>query len=70
MAFSGNWERIAVLEVHEPAMKRFEGRTVADIARERGKDGVDTLLDLTLEDDLRIEFALAFFNATVERVPS
>jgi len=27
------------------------------------------LLDLTLEDDLRIEFTLAFFNATVERVP-
>ena len=69
MAFSGNWERIAVLEVQNPAMKKYEGRTVADIARERGKDGVDTLLDLTLEDDLRIEFALAFFNATIDRVP-
>ena len=69
MAFSGNWERLAVLEVQNPAMKKYEGRTVADIARERGKDGVDTLLDLTLEDDLRIEFALAFFNATVDRVP-
>ncbi|MBV8165717.1 MAG: amidohydrolase family protein, partial [Alphaproteobacteria bacterium] len=50
MAFSGNWERLAVLEVKNPAMKPLEGRTVADIARERGKDGVDTLLDLTLED--------------------
>jgi N-acyl-D-aspartate/D-glutamate deacylase len=69
MAFSGNWDRIAVLEVHTPEMKKYEGRTVGDIARERGKDGVDTLLDLTLEDDLRIEFALAFFNATIERVP-
>jgi N-acyl-D-aspartate/D-glutamate deacylase len=69
MTFSGDWSRIAVLEVQNPAMKALEGRTVADIARERGKDGVDTLLDLTLEDDLRIEFALAFFNATESRVP-
>jgi N-acyl-D-amino-acid deacylase len=69
MAFSGNWERLAVLEVQNPAMKKLEGRTVAAIAAERGKDGVDTLLDLTLEDDLRIEFALAFFNATEDRVP-
>jgi N-acyl-D-aspartate/D-glutamate deacylase len=69
MAFSGNWDRIAVLEVQNPEMKKYEGRTVGDIARERNKDGVDTLLDLTLEDDLRIEFTLAFFNATVERVP-
>jgi N-acyl-D-aspartate/D-glutamate deacylase len=69
MAFSGNWDRLAVLEVHTPEMKKYEGRTVGEIARERGKDGVDTLLDLTLEDDLRIEFTLAFFNATVERVP-
>jgi N-acyl-D-amino-acid deacylase len=55
--------------VQNPAMKKLEGRTVAAIARERNKDGVDTLLDLTLEDDLRIEFALAFFNATESRVP-
>ena len=49
-------------EVHKPDAEALEGRTVADIARERGKDGVDTFLDLTLEDDLDIEFALAQFN--------
>jgi N-acyl-D-amino-acid deacylase len=69
MTFSGNWERIAVHEVTTPSMKPLEGRTVADIAKERGKDGVDTLLDLTLEDDLGIEFTLAFFNATQGRIP-
>jgi N-acyl-D-aspartate/D-glutamate deacylase len=68
MTFSGDWERIAVHEVKNPAMKKLEGRTVGDIAKERGKDGVDTLLDLTLEDDLDIEFTLAFFNATPNRV--
>src|SRR5260370_9422612 len=50
-------------------MRPLEGRTVADIARERGKDGVDTFLDLGLEDDLAIEFTLLFLNVTESRVP-
>ena len=66
--FSGDWGRITVHETHKPEMKRHEGRTVADIARERGKDGLDTFLDLTLEDDLDIEFVLAQFNANIKRV--
>jgi N-acyl-D-aspartate/D-glutamate deacylase len=63
-----NWARITVHEVHTPAMKPLEGRTVADIARERGKEGIDTFLDLTLEDDLDIEFVLAQFNTMVPRL--
>jgi N-acyl-D-aspartate/D-glutamate deacylase len=63
-----NWARITVHEVHTAAMKALEGRTVADIAHERGKDGIDTFLDLTLEDDLEIEFVLAQFNTMVPRL--
>ena len=66
--FSGDWTRITVHEVHTPALKHYEGRTVGDIARERGKDGLDTFLDLTLEDDLDIEYVLAQFNANIKRV--
>lgn len=66
--FGGDWGRLSVLEVHNPAMRPLEGRTIADIARERGKDGVDTLLDLTLEDDLAIEFTLALFNTSLSGV--
>jgi N-acyl-D-aspartate/D-glutamate deacylase len=66
--FSGDWQRLSVHEVQNPAMKLFEGRTIADIAGERGKDGVDTLLDLTLEDDLDIAFTLAQYNTMVPRV--
>ena len=51
--FNGKWERLEVKEVFNPAMKALEGRTVAEIAKERGKDGVDTFLDLALEDDLQ-----------------
>jgi N-acyl-D-aspartate/D-glutamate deacylase len=67
--FNGKWERLEVKEVSNPAMKPLEGRTVAEIARERGKDGVDTFLDLGLEDELRIQYTMALFNANEERIP-
>ena len=64
----GNWERVTLHEVRNPALKRFEGRTVAEIARAEGKDGVDTFLDLTLADDLDLEFTMATFNNRVDRM--
>ena len=67
MAF-GNWARITLHEVKSPALKPLEGRTVADIAREQGKDGVDAFLDLTLQDDLDLEFTMASFNTRVDRM--
>jgi len=67
MAF-GNWERIHVHEVASPALKALEGRSVADLAREESKDGVDALLDLTLKADLDIEFTMASFNTRVDRM--
>jgi N-acyl-D-aspartate/D-glutamate deacylase len=66
--FSGDWSRITVHEAHKPEMKRYEGRTIAEIAKARGKDGIDTFLDLTLEDDLDIEFVLAQFNVNIKQV--
>jgi N-acyl-D-aspartate/D-glutamate deacylase len=66
--FSGDWSRITVHEAHAPALKRLEGRNVAEIAGERGTDGLDTFLDLTIEDDLEIEYVLAQFNTNIGRV--
>ncbi len=64
----GNWARITVHEVRDPALKRLEGKTVAEVAAERGVDGVDALLDITLEDDLDNEFTMQSFNTRVERM--
>ncbi|HET7364659.1 MAG TPA: amidohydrolase family protein [Burkholderiales bacterium] len=64
----GNWERITVHEVRSPALKPLEGRTVADIAAERGVDGVDAFLDVTLADDLDNEFTLQSFNTRIDRM--
>jgi N-acyl-D-aspartate/D-glutamate deacylase len=64
----GNWARITVHEVRDPALKHLEGRTVAEIAAAQGKDGVDALLDVTLADDLETEFTMASFNTRVDRM--
>jgi N-acyl-D-aspartate/D-glutamate deacylase len=69
LAFSGNWERVFVTEAFSPELKRHEGRSIEAIAKELGKDGFDTFLDLTLQDDLKIEFHWKMFNVTESRLP-
>ncbi len=64
----GDWERVTLHEVRSPKLKRFEGMTVADIARAEGKDGVDTFLDLTLADDLALEFTMTSYNTRIDRM--
>jgi len=64
----GNWARVTVHEVRSPKLKHLEGRTVAEVAAERGVDGVDALLDITLADDLDNEFTLQSFNTRVDRM--
>jgi N-acyl-D-aspartate/D-glutamate deacylase len=64
----GNWARITLHEVRSPALKKFEGKTVAEIAAEQGKDGVDALLDITLADDLENEFTMQSYNTRVDRM--
>jgi N-acyl-D-amino-acid deacylase len=67
--FNGDWRRISVAAASSPSLRHFEGRTVADIATERGTDGVDTFLDLALEDDLKIEYLFAAYNFNDARMP-
>jgi N-acyl-D-aspartate/D-glutamate deacylase len=64
----GNWARITVHEVKSPALKRWEGMTVAEVAAAQGKDGVDALLDLTLADELENEFTMASYNTRTDRM--
>jgi N-acyl-D-aspartate/D-glutamate deacylase len=60
--FHGIWSLLWVKEVKNPAMKALEGKTVAEIARERGKDGLDTFLDLAVEDNLELIYTMARFD--------
>ena len=66
--FPGKWDRVDIQDVSNPALKKYEGKTVDDVARERGKTGLDTFLDLAIEDDLNIQYTMALFNADENRV--
>ncbi len=68
-AFNGDWSRIKVASVKNPLLKSFEGQTVAAISKLRGTDGVDTFLDLTVEDDVENEFQFAMYNFNEARMP-
>jgi N-acyl-D-aspartate/D-glutamate deacylase len=64
----GNWERIYVHQVREPALKSLEGKSIDEIARETGKDPIDVFFDITVQDDLTSEFSMTSFNTRVERM--
>jgi len=66
--FSGDWSRITVHEAQTPALKPYEGKTIADVAKARGEDPLDTFLDLALEDGLDIGYVLAQFNVNEKLV--
>jgi N-acyl-D-aspartate/D-glutamate deacylase len=63
------WSRLVVKEVTNPALKSCEGKTVAQVAADRGKDALDTFFDLSIEDDINTQFTMELFNATEERIP-
>ena len=60
--FHGIWSLLWIKETANPRLKELEGKTVADIAKERGRDGLDTFLDLPLEDELQLIYTMARFD--------
>jgi len=47
---SGHAGRILVVQVLRPDLKKYEGKTLAAIAREEGKHPIDALIDLVIAD--------------------
>jgi N-acyl-D-aspartate/D-glutamate deacylase len=54
-------------KVHRPELKeKYEGLSVAQIAEKEGKHRIDAMLDLSVADDLKTEWAGPVVNANVE----
>ena len=66
--FQGNWQRVIIAAPVRPQNAGLADRTIADIAREAGRDPLDVLLDLGLEEDLDTGLIGRFFNAVDDGV--
>jgi N-acyl-D-aspartate/D-glutamate deacylase len=66
--FGGDWRKIEVNEAATDAVRPLEGRTIAELARERGADPVDVFFDIALDDGLATTFVGKFFNNDDEGV--
>ena len=68
--FRGQWGRMTVIDARSDEVKPHVAskKTVAEIARDQGKDVVDTFLDLAVADRLELLFDLQAFNFEPEGV--
>jgi N-acyl-D-aspartate/D-glutamate deacylase len=68
--FAGQWGRMTVLDATTPEVQKHveSKKTVAQIARDQGKDPIDVFLDLAIADRLELMFDLQALNFELEGV--
>lgn len=68
--FAGQWGRMVVIDAKSPEVQAHVAsrKTVAQIARDQGKDPIDAFLDLAVADNLELMFDLQAFNFEPEGV--
>jgi N-acyl-D-amino-acid deacylase len=66
--FYGNWEQVEVGEAAQEQNRVAEGRTIAALAREAGRDALDFFFDFALADGLDTTFVAKLFNNRDEGV--
>jgi N-acyl-D-aspartate/D-glutamate deacylase len=66
--FNNEWDKVHVVETASPAHAGLEQRTLAAIAAEAGRDPLDMLLDLALDENLATVFTAQLLNSDEEAV--
>ncbi|MBI3247834.1 MAG: amidohydrolase family protein [Deltaproteobacteria bacterium] len=68
--FAGQWGRMTVLDAKTPEVQAHVAskKTVAQIARDQGKDPIDAFLDLAIADRLELMFDLQALNFDLDGV--
>jgi N-acyl-D-aspartate/D-glutamate deacylase len=52
LLFNSEWNKLFVVETAKEENRKLEGATLADLARQSGKDPLDCILDMALSEDL------------------
>lgn len=52
LVFNSEWNKLFVVETAKEENRKLEGATLADVARQAGKDPLDCILDFALSEDL------------------
>jgi N-acyl-D-aspartate/D-glutamate deacylase len=61
-----DWQRFLIDQVALPSLKAYEGKSVAEIAEERGEEPLHCFLNVAIEDELQTWFVITF--AEEERI--
>jgi N-acyl-D-amino-acid deacylase len=63
--FNGEWDKVHVVE---SSLRETEQRSIAELAREAGKDPLDCMLDLALAENLDTVFSALLLNSDEDAV--
>jgi N-acyl-D-amino-acid deacylase len=61
--FNGEWHKVHVVQVAQERHRDLEQRSIAELARRAGKDPLDLMLDLALDEDLQTIFTAQLLNS-------
>ncbi len=66
--FNGEWEKVHVVQVSQERHRELEQKSIAELAHRAGKDPLDVMLDLALDEDLTTIFTAQLLNSDEEAV--
>jgi N-acyl-D-aspartate/D-glutamate deacylase len=66
--FRGRWDRVHIARAQSEHNRRFLNLSVAELAQTTGKDAVDALLDLALDERMQLGVTLSVINVNPDVV--
>jgi N-acyl-D-aspartate/D-glutamate deacylase len=66
--FNGEWQKVHVVEVAQERHRELEQKSIAELAHHAGKDPLDMMLDLALDEDLLTIFTAQLLNSDEQAV--
>jgi len=66
--FTNQWDRVHVVRVEKEHNKQYLNKNIAEIAKLWGRDPIDTILDLAIDEELDLGITLSVINTNPDEV--